>query len=95
MAFDTSTQTSLAGFDDIDLQHRVQLYLESRQTPEFRDLMVEVDNGVVRISGMLGDASERDKALSVCRRVAGVIQLVDDIKICESRKTLLGPLNPR
>jgi osmotically-inducible protein OsmY len=95
MAFETSTPTSLAGFDDIDLQHRVQLYLESRQTPEFRDLTVEVDNGVVRVCGTLDNVNEREKALNICRRVAGVIQLVDEIRIAEARKEAASRFNPR
>ena len=81
--------TSISGHGaqirDKDLQHRVASYLGSRHFPAFRDLQVDVDHGAVTVSGRLSTYYEKQVAINACRRVAGVLQLVDDISVARPK----------
>ena len=66
--------------DDI-LSRRVTSYLCSRHFPEFRQLLVEADNGYVTVSGTLSTHYQKQVALTSCSRVAGVINMVDQIVV--------------
>ena len=68
-------------YSDSLLYQRVTSFLSSRHFPEFRDLLVEVDNGYVTISGILESHYQKQVALESCRRVAGVLATNDQIKV--------------
>ncbi len=68
---------------DQDILRRVTCYLSTRHFPAFRELDVEVDRGIVTVSGVLPSYYEKQVALNTCQRVAGVIELVDDILVEE------------
>ncbi len=68
-------------FPDEDLRFRIESYLKSRHFPEFEYLDVSVDNGSVTLSGRLQSYYEKQVALSSCQRVAGVIRLVDEVRV--------------
>jgi osmotically-inducible protein OsmY len=72
-----------SAFDD-DLVHRVRLFLETLHLPALRRVRVEVENGVVIIEGRVGSFHERQLALACVRRVAGVRQIVDNIRVVET-----------
>ena len=69
------------GFVDQDVLSRVESYLDSRHFRGFRDLHVEVTSGIVTISGKVDNFHERQVAVNSCRRVAGVMELVDEIEV--------------
>lgn len=69
------------GFGDEDVLWRVESYLESKHFPAFRGLHVSVQQGVVTITGQVKNYHERQVALNCCLRVAGVLELVDQIQV--------------
>lgn len=75
------TTSNQIGFGDADVLWRVESYLDSKHFTGFRDLNVEVNDGIVTISGKVDNFHERQVALNSCRRVAGVLQLIDEIQV--------------
>ena len=91
MAFLAADDPKLVGrvdFPDQDVEQRVRTFLNSRHFPAFRRLQVDVENGSVRLSGNLTTFYEKQVALNSCRRVAGVLQLIDEIGV--ANKPLKG-----
>ena len=68
-------------FPDEDLRFRIESYLKSRHFPEFENLDVSVQNGSVILSGRLPSYYKKQVALSSCQRVAGVVRLVDQVRV--------------
>lgn len=73
-------------YSDEVLSQRVTNFLSSRHFPEFRELSIEVDNGHVTLSGTLPTHYQKQVAITSCRRVAGVLEMVDRIKVRKSAK---------
>ena len=69
------------GYPDEDILRRVTGYLSTRHFPNFRELDVEVDQGSVTVSGRLPSYYEKQVAINTCQRVAGVIELIDEIVV--------------
>jgi osmotically-inducible protein OsmY len=67
--------------EDIDLERRVIGYLFNRQHQALRSVNVDVEGGVVKMSGKLKSFYEKQLCLHCCQRVAGVMRLVDDIQV--------------
>ncbi len=67
-------------FDD-DVQWRVESYLGRQHFPGIRGLEVQVDDGVVTVTGQVDNFHQRQVAVNACRRVAGVLKLVDEIQV--------------
>ena len=57
---------------------RAELALDA-STTHLR-LVVSVKDGVVRLSGEVADAADSENALAVAGRVAGVLEVVDDLR---------------
>ncbi|MDB4534458.1 BON domain-containing protein [Vicingaceae bacterium] len=68
-------------YPDLDVQNRVTSFLNSRHYPSFKKLHVEVDNGLVTVTGKLTTYYEKQVALNTCQRVAGVLSLIDEIDV--------------
>lgn len=66
---------------DRDLERRVVNYLWSKHVPSLRHVAVEVDNGVVTVRGQVRSFYEKQLLSHCCRRVAGVVGLVDDVEV--------------
>lgn len=66
---------------DEDLQFRVESFLRSRHFPAFEQIEVDVHNGSVTLSGILRSYYEKQVAISSCQRVAGVIDLIDNLDV--------------
>ncbi|QDU94406.1 BON domain-containing protein [Lignipirellula cremea] len=66
---------------DQELQRRVSNFLAERLRPGLNRLQVDVSNGVVTIEGRLTSFYEKQLALNCCQRVAGVVQLVDQLEV--------------
>ena len=69
------------GFSDQDVLGRVESYLGSKDFLSFRHLDVQVSQGVVTLSGVVQNVHERQVALNSCMRVAGVLELVDQVRV--------------
>ncbi len=74
-------QPTQVEYTDCDLAQRVRCFLNSRHFPAFRRLEVNVANGSVFVRGHVGSFYEKQVALNSCRRVAGVISLIDEIDV--------------
>jgi osmotically-inducible protein OsmY len=75
-------------YDDEDLRFRVFNFLHSRHFPKLRVLQVKAQNGVVTLSGKVTSYYEKQVALNSCRRVAGVLSLVDCVDVLEEENDL-------
>ncbi len=71
-------------FDDNDVQQRVAFFLRTRHFAAFRNLDVAVQNGAVTVHGTVNSFYEKQVALNSCRRVAGVLTLVDEVEVQSS-----------
>jgi osmotically-inducible protein OsmY len=71
--------TDAASRYDQDLQQRVHSFLNGQHRPALRDLNVEAREGVVTLRGNVPTFYEREITVRLARRVAGVVQLVDEI----------------
>jgi osmotically-inducible protein OsmY len=66
---------------DLDLKRRVENYLVGRKVPSLRRIRVDASNGTVKLRGRVGSYYEKQLCIHCCRRVAGVIQLVDEVDV--------------
>lgn len=68
-------------YPDQELQFRVKSFLTSRHYPGFERLEVVAENGAVTLTGNVDSFYEKQIAIHSCRRVAGVLILVDQIEV--------------
>ena len=66
---------------DDDLRQRIVTYLVSRQIPGAKSLAIRAENGVVTVAGKLESFYYKQLCTHACRRVAGVLDLVDEIEV--------------
>ena len=66
---------------DLDLQTRVSNYLEGQRHFTLRNLDVFAFNGTVTITGVVERFYEKQLAIHCCQRVAGVLQLIDQVEV--------------
>ena len=71
----------VAKHEDLDLARRVENYLHSKQMRSLRGVAVEADQGRVVLRGDVGSFYEKQLCLNCTRRVAGVLDLVDEIRV--------------
>jgi len=64
-----------------DLRRRVVNYLFGHKMPSLRRIRVEADNGTVTLRGKVSTFYQRQLCINCCRRVAGVVQLVDRVEV--------------
>lgn len=72
---------SFSEHHDRDLELRVTNYLFGRQVPALRQIEVEADNGTVTLRGSVHSFHHKQLCIHCCRRVAGVIELVDEVQV--------------
>lgn len=68
---------------DVDLERRVFQFLLDRHMPGLRRLSVEAEAGTVTLRGNVRTFYEKQLCQSICRRVAGVRQIVDQVSVGE------------
>ena len=68
---------------DRDLERRVTSFLATRHVPGLRNLEVEAQNGVVTVSGQVLTFYEKQLCNQCCRRVAGVLQLINEVAVMQ------------
>jgi len=73
---------------DEDLERRVFQYLLDRRMPGLRQLSVRANGGTVTLRGAVGSFYEKQLCSHICRRVAGVIRLDDQVAVREDRLPL-------
>ena len=66
---------------DDDLEHRIVNFLHGRHVPETEAVKVGVRGGTVVLSGQLHTQRAKWLCVECCRRVAGVIKLVDQLVV--------------
>lgn len=66
---------------DRDLERRVCNYLLGRKMPALRQIEVMADNGTVTLRGQVSTYFQKQLCLNCCRRVAGVIELIDQVAV--------------
>ncbi len=69
--------------EDRDLERRVKSFLAGRHFSSLRRLQVEARKGVVTLRGRVASFYEKQVSHQCCRRVAGVIEVVDDIEVSQ------------
>lgn len=66
---------------DRDLELRVANYLVGRQIQALRQVEVEADHGTVTLRGLVHSFHQKQLCLNCCRRVAGVVELIDQVEV--------------
>lgn len=66
---------------DRDLERRIMSYLARRHVPGLRQLEVVANNGTVTLRGQVRSFYEKQLSQHCCRRVAGVLKLIDAIDV--------------
>ena len=85
MSSHSSAYAYPANATDADLVRRVRAYLASRGFLSFRRIEIESHGGIVTLTGTLSSYYERQVALESARRVAGVLGVVDAIRVGAER----------
>ena len=78
-----ATEKCFGSEKDFELERRVTNYLLSKQMRSLREVAVDVANGTVVLRGEVGSFYEKQLCLNCTRRVAGVVELVDEILVRE------------
>jgi len=76
-----STGLMLTEADDRDLERRITVFLADRHVPGLRQLEVAATNGTVVLRGRVRSFYEKQLCQNVCRRVAGVVHVVDAVDV--------------
>lgn len=66
---------------DLDLSRRVRSFLHDAHMPGLRNVDVEAQNGTVTLTGQVRTYYEKQLGGQRARRVAGVVRLVDLIRV--------------
>jgi len=66
---------------DRDLERRVVNFLVGYKMPSLRTVDIQSDRGTVTLRGKLPSFYHRQLCIHCCRRVAGVIRLVDETEV--------------
>lgn len=70
---------------DRELECRVKNFLEELNLPALCDLEVEVRNGAAVVSGRVSTFYQKQLATSCCQRVAGVLNVINEVRVMDSR----------
>ena len=74
--------------EDALLNRRVRNFLYDRHVPRAQGLNVESHFGTLVVSGKLASKHDKWLCLECCRRVAGVVKLIDNVKVSKPKRTL-------
>jgi osmotically-inducible protein OsmY len=84
-----ATNQQIGHSADDDLARRVINYLHSKGIRALREVSVEASRGAVLMRGTVSSFYEKQLCLNCTRRVAGVIELVDEIAVRETANATL------
>lgn len=68
---------------DRDLERRVTRFLLDKQVPGLRNLEVKAQAGAVTLRGSVHSFYEKQLSHSLCKRVAGVLRLIDAVDVAK------------
>ena len=74
--------------EDRDLEHRIVIFLQDRHVPDCQSVQVKAASGTVVVRGQVSSAHSKWLCMECCRHVAGVIKLVDKVRIASSPSQL-------
>ena len=66
---------------DVQLQRRIANFLYQRRVPGRERIQLNVYGGVVAVSGRIPTRYARWLCIECCQRVAGVLRVIDNVKI--------------
>lgn len=66
---------------DIDLRRRVVSFLTDSNMPGLRQLRVDAVDGIVTLNGTVRTYYEKQLSQQRCKRVAGVVRLIDQVEV--------------
>ncbi len=66
---------------DRELERRVTSFLVGKHLPGLRQIEVEARDGVVTLRGRVRTFYEKQLCHQCCRRVAGVLKLIDAVEV--------------
>jgi osmotically-inducible protein OsmY len=66
---------------DRELSLRISRFLMARHVPAARLLKVDVQGGVVTLSGTVRSFYQKQLCINCCQRVAGVIRICDELEV--------------
>lgn len=66
---------------DVDLRRRVVSFLTDSNMPGLRQLRVDAVDGIVTLKGTVRTYYEKQLSQQRCKRVAGVVRLIDNIEV--------------
>jgi osmotically-inducible protein OsmY len=69
---------------DRDLERRVVSFLFGRHMPGLRHVSVKADRGTVTLHGRVHSFYEKQLCQVCCRRVAGVVKLIDAVDVIDA-----------
>lgn len=72
---------------DRDLESRVRNYLLGYKMPALQHVDVVASNGTVILRGRVYSFFQKQLCIHCCRRVAGVFELVDELKVVPAATT--------
>lgn len=70
-----------ASGSDLELQRRVVSFLADSNMPGLRQLKVHAADGTVTLHGTVRTYYEKQLSQQRCKRVAGVIRLIDEVEV--------------
>ena len=79
--FMSSVHAEMIDKSSCDLQRRVMNFLAQRGVSSLRRLNVKAEGGTVTLHGTVRSFYERQLCLCCCQHVAGVVKLVDELKV--------------
>ncbi len=67
--------------DHADVADRARLLLASQSAPSLRRILIDVRQGRATLRGILQTYHQRQLAVALVRRVAGVIEVIDELAV--------------
>ena len=72
---------SVAQCEQQDLARRAKIFLSMQQIAEFDQVEIESDGSRLIISGKVRSQQSRELCVDCCRRVAGVLDVIDSLDV--------------
>lgn len=76
---------------DQDIERRIRNFLQSRNYPALRALEISVESGRAIVTGSVGTFHEKQMATSCCQRVAGVLDVINQIEVIRRDEVGIAP----
>lgn len=74
------------------LERRIRSYLRDRGVPEWGLIKITPEQGVVVLQGRVSSTNSWRLCLESCRRVAGVLRVVDELEVLQDPDSVQSAL---